>query len=352
MKGTKSKPKQKKEFWNHSKMNQYRNIIKLTIFTNTITAFTLIHTQSKISFQLVKESSINRSPYFHLPTLLQSNNISDENDDEEIVIGNAELITLDEDDLVIDDFEEEQDQDWISDRDLIRRAASSPGGEVLTNRDKETLVKIRSADASPIQNKNDLAKDDINSSEMSILERQNVYDPSTSPSTEKNSDDDVKPEKSVYTDEEEELINAMGGKGSSSSSKNNRSSSREPGYLGDSTLREIAMDFSVPICYIADVLVTWGSPIPIDPNAVLGDLVTGEQAFALLEAIHTLDISALHDRYSDDDIITIADEYEIELKDAFDFAVKEGWSLPFGVRTHLRIEQENELIRALADDIM
>ena len=149
-----------------------------------------------------------------------------------------------------------------------------------------------------------------------------------------------------YTEEEEDLIQALGGKdGPSSSNKK-----REDGFLGDSTLKEIASDFQVPICYIADVLCMWGVPAPIDVNARLGDMVTGEQAFALLEAIHTLDLGALNERYSDMDLMTLCAEYEIELKDGFDFVVKEGYSLPFGVRTFLRVEQEDELIRTLSKE--
>lgn len=147
---------------------------------------------------------------------------------------------------------------------------------------------------------------------------------------------------SIYTDDEEELISAMGGK-----FKDAPTSKREPGFLGDSTLQEIAMDYSVPVCYLADVLTMWGVPVPIDVNDRLGDLVTGEQAFAIVEAIYTLDVAALHDRYSNQSLVSVCDDYDIELRDAFEMAMKEGWSLPFGVQTCLRVEQEEELIRVL-----
>ena len=142
----------------------------------------------------------------------------------------------------------------------------------------------------------------------------------------------------VYTEEEEELILAMGGK---------TGGMREPGFLGDSTLGEIARDYSVPVCYIADVLCTWGVPVPINVNERLGDMVTGEQAFAVLEAIHTLDVSALQDRYSNNNLVEVCDYYDIDMRDAFQMAVKEGWSVPFGVQTCLRVEQEEELLRVL-----
>ena len=122
---------------------------------------------------------------------------------------------------------------------------------------------------------------------------------------------------------------------------------REEGYLGDSTLREISMDYGVPIPYLADVVAGWGVPVPIDPLARLGDMVTGEQAFAVLEAVHTLDVAGLHARYSEDTLADICDCYDIDMRDAFEFAVGRGWSLPFGVRTFLRVEQEDELIEVL-----
>lgn len=147
---------------------------------------------------------------------------------------------------------------------------------------------------------------------------------------------------SPYTDEEEEVISAMGGK------TRHPGRTREPGFLGDSTLQEIATDYSVPISYLADVLCMWGVPIPINVHERLGDLVTGEQAFAIVEAVNSLDVSALHDRYSNTNVQQLCYEWDIELQEAFEMAMKEGWSLPFGVQTCLRVEQENELLRVLA----
>ncbi|KAG7349467.1 hypothetical protein IV203_012064 [Nitzschia inconspicua] len=146
---------------------------------------------------------------------------------------------------------------------------------------------------------------------------------------------------SPYTEEEEELIELLGGK----DRKDPKQSKREEGFLGDSTLKEIATDYSVPVCYLADVLCMWNVPPPINIHDRLGDLVTGEQAFALVEAVHSLDMGALHDRYSNQNLLQVCYEWNIDIKDAFEFAMKEGWSLPFGVRTNLRVEQEDELLR-------
>lgn len=158
--------------------------------------------------------------------------------------------------------------------------------------------------------------------------------------------EDAENRPSPYTDEEEEIIAAMGGKTSHSNRK------REWGFLGDSTLSEIATDYSVPICYLADVLCMWDVPIPIDVNDRLGDLVTGEQAFAILEAVNSLDVAALHDRYSNSNLLQVCYEFDIPIQDGFEMAMKEGWSLPFGVQTCLRVEQEDELLRVLGQRIL
>jgi hypothetical protein len=120
---------------------------------------------------------------------------------------------------------------------------------------------------------------------------------------------------------------------------------RDEGYLGDSTLHDIASDYSIPVCYIADVLCTWGVPPPIHVHDRLGDLVTGEQAFALLEAVNSIDVSSVQDRYSFHSLLSLCEEWDLDLQTAFEFCVKEGWNLPFGVQTCLRVEQEDELLR-------
>jgi biotin carboxyl carrier protein len=214
-----------------------------------------------------------------------------ENDDElDCVDGHAELVAEGDND--------DEETDWIPDREHSRRKKSQ---------------MYQTATASPAP------------------QQQQQVEEAAAPK-----------QGSMYTEEEEELIAAMGGK-----FKDSPTSKREDGFLGDSTLQEIATDYSVPVCYLADVLCMWGVPIPINIHDRLGDLVTGEQAFAIVEAIYSLDVSALHDRYSNQSLMSVCDDYGIDLKDGFEMAMKEGWSLPFGVQTCLRVEQEEELIRVL-----
>jgi len=199
---------------------------------------------------------------------------------------------------------DEDEQDWISDSELVRRATQTPGGEALTNRDAKTMKKFQ-----PATRVVDNLQDD-----------QDVFNSFN--------------KKSIHKQEKDELVNAM----------------REEGFVVDSTLLEIARDYGIPICYLGDVLVTWGVPPPIDPHAALKDLVTGEQAFSLLEALVSLDPTRLNERYSHDTLEDLCYDYEdeLDLAEAFEFCVKEGYNLPFGIKTCLRTEQEEELLRVLS----
>ena len=231
-------------------------------------------------------------------------------------IVDAEIVNQDDD----EDKEWEEEFDWIPDREKARMAREATWKRAEANPSSSSSSSFTGTGRSRTENEN--REDSISS------------------------DDSKRAKRLVYTDEEEELISSLGGKDPS-----NPSPKREDGFLGDSTLREISMDFQVPICYLADVLCGWGVPPPIDPNTLLGDMITGEQAFAILEAIHTLDVGSLNDRYADYDLQTLCFEYDIDLSDGFEMAMKEGWNLPFGVRTFLRVEQEEHLIETLAKDI-
>lgn len=73
--------------------------------------------------------------------------------------------------------------------------------------------------------------------------------------------------KSAYTDKEDEKIEARGHKGGVQQ-RGQQPSKRQPGYLGDSTLQGIAVNYGVPVFCIADVLCMWGVPVPIQIPSV------------------------------------------------------------------------------------
>lgn len=248
-------------------------------------------------------------------------------------------------DVVPDDYDltdsyGDSDEDWIPYRDKVRAArewSKRAEAEIPASRNGVGEEEDFRRDHSPID---DGAAQIVNDAD-------DYFEGIAHSSPSREASFDVEKPKSPFTEEEEEIIEAMGGK-----SMENPSPKRESGFMGDSTLRQIASDFQTPVCYLADVLCSWGVPVPIDVDTRLGDMVTGEMAFALVEAVHTLDAGELNDRYSNLDIMGLCYEYDIDLKDAFDFCIREGWNLPFGVRTFLRMEQEDELVRSLSDEVI
>jgi hypothetical protein len=258
----------------------------------------------------------------------QRNDVSDDLEGNDGDIENweslsAELLLEDEDDGL-------NDGEWLSDKEEAR---------LRLERQREEQRKLSS-----------LHEKDIRASNRRIVSEsddpsfQSSPKASTTVAAKAAADGPKQPRSSPYTEDEEELIAAMGGKAKAQQRR------REPGFLGDSTLMEICTDYSVPISYLADVLCMWDVPVPINVHDRLGDLVTGEQAFAILEAVNTLDVAALHDRYSNTNIQQLCYEWGIDLQQAFEMAMKEGWSLPFGVQTCLRVEQERELLRVLGSE--
>jgi hypothetical protein len=225
---------------------------------------------------------------------------------------------------VVDDEEDiGEEQDWLSDAELVRRAAQTPGGEKLTNRDRNTFQKFKPAtEVAGLNSDNNMG--DFGNGDPAV--------------------------KSIHKQERDELIRNMHQEGGGSSGIGQR----EEGFVVDSVLMDIAHDYSIPVCYLGDVLVQWGVPPPIDPrNTPLKDLVTGEQAFSLLEALVSLDSTRLNERYSSDTLEDLCYEYDdmFDLAEAVDFCMKEGYNLPFGIQTCLKTEQEEQLLRVLASDM-
>ena len=238
---------------------------------------------------------------------------------------------------------DDSEEDWVPDMEIAKRIsernfarAEDLIGQAEDNAEVYSTPKKKSSRSAASTN---LATDELGTTE--------VDDYFAGPNTNNAPPSLQKSKRQIYTDEEEDLINSMGG-----NSMENPSPKREAGFLGDSTLREISRDFQVPVCYLADVLCTWGVPVPINVDERLGDMVTGEMAFAMAEAVHSMDVGEIYDAYSSFDLAGLCYEYDIELKDAFDFVIKEGWNLPFGVKTHLRVDQEDKLLQALSDDLV
>jgi len=133
-------------------------------------------------------------------------------------------------------------------------------------------------------------------------------------------------------------------------------------FIAASTLSEIALDYSLPLPYLGDICLHFGASPPLACSSKLGDLISGEQCFALVEAINSVDPSELSDLYHDGTVADLArflptrlynaDSYdaandndsdsdcdELPLSAVMEVCTRKKFNLPFGASTCLRVEQ-------------
>lgn len=79
----------------------------------------------------------------------------------------------------------------------------------------------------------------------------------------------------------------------------------------------------------------------------MGDLIDGERALELLEAMHGWDHAVMYDMYTWDSLRELAASHELDLGDVLQVCDEEKFALPFGLRSHLRVEQYVRLMRRL-----
>ena len=127
--------------------------------------------------------------------------------------------------------------------------------------------------------------------------------------------------------------------------------SREEGWLGDSTLEEIADDYGFPIDFMMESLASWGVPPPIQPSARLGELVTADQAYALLEALNSLDRSDVHDNYVQETLEELAEGFDASIAEVFQVAAQLRLNLPKGLDTRLSVADFRSVCRTLGWDV-
>ena len=119
----------------------------------------------------------------------------------------------------------------------------------------------------------------------------------------------------------------------------------EDGSIASSTLGDISFDYNFPLDYIARAVCSWGATPPINSDSRLGDLVNSEQCYALLEAVTTLDPSAVDDAFSDDTIVDLANDWGVDVGVVFEACLTEGVEMPFGVRSRITLEEVEEVRR-------
>lgn len=143
-----------------------------------------------------------------------------------------------------------------------------------------------------------------------------------------------------WTDEEDEEL-------SLTFSNEDVTLSGDGNAFGDLSVADVANDYRFPISYVADAIIGFGVPPPILDSAKIGELLDADQAFALLEAVNSLDAAEVEDEYVAFDLAKCADLLETDLAEVFALCVERGFGLPHGVETQLRRDQYEALRTAL-----
>ena len=117
--------------------------------------------------------------------------------------------------------------------------------------------------------------------------------------------------------------------------------------FGDLTVEQVAVDYRFPVAYVADVITGFGVQPPISDAAVIRDLLDADQAFALLEAVTSLDASEVDDAYVSFGLDGCARRLEADLAEVFALCVDNNFALPHGVETRLRRDQFDTIARTL-----
>jgi len=101
------------------------------------------------------------------------------------------------------------------------------------------------------------------------------------------------------------------------------------------TLREISESYEFSLPFLGDYAVQLGCPPPIDVDAVIGSYMTGQQTYALLVAVTSLDPLESNIEYDSLTVQDLAEELGLSKKQLLKICKNEDVNLPFGMETVL-----------------
>jgi hypothetical protein len=131
-----------------------------------------------------------------------------------------------------------------------------------------------------------------------------------------------------------------------------KSGSIDPAHTDVSfmTLMDVSEAYQFSIPYLGDFLVQIGCRPPIDVDINLGDLLTGEQLYSLLEAINTLDPVETSLDYDCTSARDVAYDLGISDKAVMKICDREGINLPFGIDSVIHNSCVDKIMQVYAND--
>ena len=105
--------------------------------------------------------------------------------------------------------------------------------------------------------------------------------------------------------------------------------------ISDLSLQEISDATSFSLDYLGDFMIQLGCPAPLNIDEKIGNLLTGNQVYELLEAINTLDPYDADIGYDSVSVKELADELDVNINRILKIIGRENFHLPYGLETVL-----------------
>jgi hypothetical protein len=119
--------------------------------------------------------------------------------------------------------------------------------------------------------------------------------------------------------------------------------SSETYSISKMTIRDISESYSFSLDFLGDFMVQMGCPPPLDIDTMVGNVLTGDQVYSLLEALNSLDPFETNIDFDSMSVTALANELDIDLKEFMEICSDEGCNLPFGANTILHVSEVKRL---------
>mmetsp|Transcript_12069 Transcript_12069/g.26876 ORF Transcript_12069/g.26876 Transcript_12069/m.26876 type:complete len:276 (+) Transcript_12069:79-906(+) len=118
--------------------------------------------------------------------------------------------------------------------------------------------------------------------------------------------------------------------------------------ISQQSLRDICESYQFSLSYLGDFVSQLGCATPVDVDTAVGNFMTGEQVYQLLQALTSLDPFESNEGYDAVSIHDLADELQVPVSRIVKMCSKEGFNLPYGTDTALHVSVVDRL-RKLAE---
>jgi hypothetical protein len=118
--------------------------------------------------------------------------------------------------------------------------------------------------------------------------------------------------------------------------------------ISQQSLRDICESYQFSLSYLGDFVSQLGCSTPVDVDTAVGNYMTGEQVYELLQALTSLDPFESNEGYDALSIHDLADELQVPVSRIVKMCSQENFNLPYGTDTALHVSVV-ERLRKMAE---